>query len=405
MNAISMPLRQSAGGVAPSERRFTEAPSTAAALALLDELAAQPPAQAPAPVEAPVVLYGAGALGQMARDYLARIHHPVAAVVDRNAAALRDDPRWQGTEVLTLAQATALNALPIAITVSTAPQVPMWHALAAAGWRQIAPFYDVVEAWRDRHPLSNGWFSGTLDATDHAALHTTLAHWHDDISRAHHLQCIAWRALRAEWSFDPAPVCRDDRFSITELRKVLRDRERLLDVGAHHGEVACQLAQAVPGAIAEVWAIEPDDSHQLALRRALQRTFDAPTRPVHIITAAASDRCGQAPFFGGAGYASQLSALGTECVPTVTIDALNVDPSIVKLHLEGHELAALDGARATLTRARPIVLVTAYHSRDGLWRLPRWFAQHLPDYRLLFRAHGWCGTGAVIYALPPERFS
>jgi hypothetical protein len=27
----------------------------------------------------------------------------------------------------------------------------------------------------------------------------------------------------------------------------------------------------------------------------------------------------------------------------------------------------------------------------------------LPDYRFLFRIHSWCGTGAVIYAIPDER--
>jgi hypothetical protein len=29
--------------------------------------------------------------------------------------------------------------------------------------------------------------------------------------------------------------------------------------------------------------------------------------------------------------------------------------------------------------------------------------QTLPRYRFLFRAHSWCGTGAVVYAIPQER--
>ncbi len=27
----------------------------------------------------------------------------------------------------------------------------------------------------------------------------------------------------------------------------------------------------------------------------------------------------------------------------------------------------------------------------------------LPDYRFFFRAHSWCGNGAVVYCLPKER--
>jgi hypothetical protein len=27
----------------------------------------------------------------------------------------------------------------------------------------------------------------------------------------------------------------------------------------------------------------------------------------------------------------------------------------------------------------------------------------LPNYRFFFRAHSWCGTGGVVYAIPKER--
>jgi hypothetical protein len=73
------------------------------------------------------------------------------------------------------------------------------------------------------------------------------------------------------------------------------------------------------------------------------------------------------------------------------------------MHLEGHELAALCGGLQTLQAQRAILIITAYHNRDGMAELPLWLAAHLPDYRFLFRLHGWCGTAAVIYALPTER--
>ena len=85
------------------------------------------------------------------------------------------------------------------------------------------------------------------------------------------------------------------------------------------------------------------------------------------------------------------------------LDALNLDPTVIKLHLEGAELPALKGARDTLLRRRPIVLATVYHNDDGVWRTAQWLMETLPDYRMLFRTHSWCGTGAVIYAIPNER--
>ena len=61
------------------------------------------------------------------------------------------------------------------------------------------------------------------------------------------------------------------------------------------------------------------------------------------------------------------------------------------------------GARQTLIDCRPIVAATVYHNDDGIWRTALWLMETLPRYRFLFRLHSWCGTGAVIYAIPHER--
>ena len=61
------------------------------------------------------------------------------------------------------------------------------------------------------------------------------------------------------------------------------------------------------------------------------------------------------------------------------------------------------GARQTLIDCRPIVAATVYHNDDGIWRTALWLMETLPRYRFLFRLHSWCGTGAVIYAIPYER--
>lgn len=86
-----------------------------------------------------------------------------------------------------------------------------------------------------------------------------------------------------------------------------------------------------------------------------------------------------------------------------TIDALGMEPTFIKLHLEGAELAVLRGAERTLRSARPIVAATVYHNDDGIWKTPLWMMRNLKDYRFLFRLHSWCGTGAVLYAIPSER--
>ena len=108
-------------------------------------------------------------------------------------------------------------------------------------------------------------------------------------------------------------------------------------------------------------------------------------------------------FYEGLGYASQLSGLGKSEVSVTTIDQMCLSSSFVKLHLEGSELAALKGAQETISRCRPIIAATSYHNHLGLWELPKWLMGHLDNYRFFMRLHSWCGTGAVVYAIPEER--
>jgi len=85
------------------------------------------------------------------------------------------------------------------------------------------------------------------------------------------------------------------------------------------------------------------------------------------------------------------------------LDDLNISPTYVKMHLEGEELNALEGAVGTIQRCRPIVAVTIYHGADGLWRIPVFLTDRLKNYVFYTRTDAWVGTGTVFYAVPRER--
>jgi FkbM family methyltransferase len=158
------------------------------------------------------------------------------------------------------------------------------------------------------------------------------------------------------------------------------------------------------GKFRQIVAIEPDLASRTRLQENLDRLLPDDPR-LTIDDCAVSDRNGEAPFHSGLDYASQLSGTGRTHVRTRRIESLNVSPTFVKLHLEGAELPALKGARQTLLDSRPIVATTVYHNADGLWATADWLMQTLAGYRFLFRNHSWCGTGAVVYAIPNERLA
>lgn len=384
-------------------RRFAAPPDAGIARRLLDEIAASAVDLVPFATAAPIALYGAGNLGRMAREFLDAVGRPFDLVIDRNAAGLRNEPYWWGHRVM------APGAVPeeikrshvVLVTVATAEYVPVEDALREEGFEQIVPFYDFAEGFRQVHPLSNGWFAGPISDREQDMIGRVLEGYADDVSRAHHLQFLAWRRLRQEWTFDGAPVTGGDRFFIPEIMVVLGDDEIFVDAGAHHGSVIDAFTARTNGRFASIVAVEPDAANRERLLATIEATMPGDDRVV-ILNCALGSAPGEARFHAGLGYASQLSATGRESVRVAKLDDLTA-ASFVKLHLEGGELDALKGGREMLARDRPIVAATVYHNDDGIWRTPLWLMETLPGYRFLFRLHSWCGTGAVIYAIPEER--
>jgi FkbM family methyltransferase len=384
-------------------RHFSGAPDAEAARRLLSEIAAPKTNLSPFVTDMPIALYGAGNLGRMAREFLDAVGRKFAPVIDRNAAGLRNDPYWSSHDVMAPDEVPDDIKLShvVLVTVATAAYAPVEAALREAGFAHVVPFYDFAEGFRSRHPLSNGWFAGAFSELDLRMTLRALEGFGDDVSRAHHLQFLAWRRLRQEWTFAGAPVTGDDRFFIPEVMDILGDDEIFIDAGAHRGSVIEAFAQRTNGKFRRIVAVEPDAANREKLKAFLDTTMSGDTR-IAIFDCALGSAPGEARFHSGLGYASQISSTGKDAVRIEMLDALG-PASFLKLHLEGAELEALKGARELLRRDRPVVAATVYHNDDGIWRTPLWLMETLTDYRYLFRLHSWCGTGAVVYAIPEER--
>jgi FkbM family methyltransferase len=318
------------------------------------------------------VLYGKGKLGQLAASYLREVGHPEIAHIERDEYA---DSSKQ-----------------VAVCVVSEPYATIERTLSHR-FSDIFPFYDITEYYRHIHPLNNGWYAGAIGG--YAA--NVLANWSDDTSRAHHLQFLAWRRLREEWTFSEAPVEIHNRYFIPEIKAVLTCKESFMDVGACYGEAGLAFKHHVGGYYEKLISIEPDAEN----RKVWKRDFHDPLAIV--VDRVISDEEGMCRFHEGLGYMSQIASTTDKLRPCQTIDSLESKPTFIKLHIEGHEFKALKGAKQTIWDNRPIIAATVYHNPDGVWKTPLWLMENLPDYKFLFRLHGWCGTGAVVYCIPKER--
>lgn len=342
-----------------------------------------------------IILYGAGNLGALALEFLKHVGITPVAILDR---AAKPNDTLQGVAVYT-PQDYAVSDAVVLVTINNMAYAPIAASLHALGWKAVLPFYDYARAFRYRHPLDNGWFAGVLDADDKAQMIKAMAGWADDWSRSAYLQFLAWRIAREEWSFDDAPVNPGDRFFIPEVIKALPADAVIIDGGAYDGRVLKKWLEVV-GTFREAHCFEPDAVNAASLKAAVATMPEAAR--IHIYAQALSDHNGTLSLQSGFGMASRIEA-GGEAVEAVTLDSLKLAPGFIKLHLEGGEYAAIQGALETIHTHCPVLVATVYHNRDGLWKTAALLMEKLNNYRFYFRAHAWCGTGAVIYAVPEGR--
>jgi FkbM family methyltransferase len=129
-----------------------------------------------------------------------------------------------------------------------------------------------------------------------------------------------------------------------------------IDGGAYHGACSREFLRIFP--TAEIHAFEPQPDLADQIKRA---AASQPRWKLH--QAALSDFVGEATFrVPAASYTASLlppsesfGRCGAYRVKTTTIDSLSLPIEILKLDLQGNELAALRGATATLPHVRAVV--------------------------------------------------
>lgn len=138
------------------------------------------------------------------------------------------------------------------------------------------------------------------------------------------------------------------------IREVVKPGTSVMDIGANAGFYTLGLASLV-GPKGEVWAFEPFPENVTNLLRHVEMNR---LRNVFVVQAAISERNGLSGFAAGTSNAQgRLDDRAQHLVPTFTLDSLNTIPDVVKIDIEGGELAALRGAGALIAKRRTTWLV------------------------------------------------
>lgn len=193
---------------------------------------------------------------------------------------------------------------------------------------------------------------------------------------------IPWQVNGVEYRIDPKerPRFGHDYESDTAAFLAARIKPGMVcyDVGANVGAYVLQLGRwsAPSGAI---YAFEPNAGAREVLSKHV--AWNGLTHRVRIVAAAVSSNPGEQTLYAeGANGMSRLAQPNNalahtaheEKVTVTTIDAFcsedNPPPDVLLLDIEGFEIEALRGARATILAHRPIIVVemhpNVWHSAD-----------------------------------------
>lgn len=143
-------------------------------------------------------------------------------------------------------------------------------------------------------------------------------------------------------------------------------RRHAVDAGAHLGTWTVPLA----GAFQRVTAFEPCTENRACLKANVAKLGNVLVREEALSSEAGEVRLALAPVHGANSGQRMIGPHG-ERAQAVTLDELGLPVlDLLKLDLEGWELPALVGARETIRRCRPAVVIeeSVWAERHGLTR-------------------------------------
>lgn len=83
-------------------------------------------------------------------------------------------------------------------------------------------------------------------------------------------------------------------------------------------------------------------------------------------------------------------------------DVLDDDVTLIKMDIEGAELASLKGCKKTIVKNRPKLAICIYHKKEDLWEIPQYISSIIKDYKFYIRHHSNYPIELVFYAIPNE---
>ena len=160
----------------------------------------------------------------------------------------------------------------------------------------------------------------------------------------------------------------------------LSDDEIYMDLGAFNGDTVTEFLENVQS-YRKIYAAEPDIKNFTKLQNNTQHLEN-----IGFLNVCISDNCGEITFSKHGGRNGNADKNGN-AVKCMTVDSIlgDNDVTYIKFDVEGLEKEAIDGAKDTIKRCKPKMLISCYHRSEDIFAIPLQIMAIRDDYKVYIR--------------------
>lgn len=330
----------------------------------------------------PFIIYGAGTNGQRVADYLQQ--YPVKLQGFCDSDVKKHGKQYHGLPIFSPQQ--AVNSGYIIIIAST------WY-------QQIIPSLVKIGAKRFLNFSLIGLAKNPMVTNITERLLKLEGRLADKQSK------VIFHAL-FEYLLNNAattiPVSDYPQYLHPEIRQL--QHINMIDGGACHGESLETFKDYLENQL-DMLCFEPEISNfQILIEKINKKKLNS---HVSVLCAGLWSEDAQlrfaSPSASGCNANCNVNEQGDIVINTYAIDTIcaerNFTPNLIKMDIEGAEVAALIGAKDTIRQDKPALAICLYHHLDDLWVIPEYIHSLRPDYKMSLGHHsdGWFETVLYCY--------
>ena len=243
------------------------------------------------------------------------------------------------------------------------------------------------------------------DYFDPVALDLIMGYLSDDRSRElldniaqFRQHCAVDRYIKPDFGPEYAPKGIDITCGLSQLH--------VADCGAFNGDTVKQFFSAFGERIRSYYAFEPESAnYQQLLEVAKQAKQQHPHANIMCLPVGTSDANQVLRFVSGGGSGSHISDKGDCEIYMMRLDdiLLNSSVNLIKIDVEGADLAVLKSAEQLVSQQKPNIAVSCYHKPGHIWQIPEYLKRVNGNYKMFLRQHGHYGLELTLYCIDESR--